>query len=263
MVNEDIIDFDTADNGPFTVQNELCGALSGIEPVFTTIYDDMQLETYGTNMEVVKRDDYNADYSKANESAKADFIYTIPRDMDLYVSCRGSNVHKIALLIDGNEVAFDRYQGQTFHVGKMKAGQMVDIQFQLNDGDDLSGDLYCYPMEFNEDQFLAFYNKLANQGMKVTKYSDHKIKGNITVQEDGVLMFSIPYDEGWRIYANGERLEPYPLISGLMGIDLPEGDYEIKMVYRCPGLLEGFLTSLLGVIIFVVFIRIEKIQRKQ
>ena len=48
----DILDFDTADNGPFTVQNELCGALTGVEPVFVSIYDDMQLQTYGTNVNV-------------------------------------------------------------------------------------------------------------------------------------------------------------------------------------------------------------------
>lgn len=263
MVEEDAFYFDTADNGPFTVQNELCGALTGIEPVFTTIYDDLQMEVYGTNLEIEKRDDYNADYTKANESGRADFIYTIPRDMDLYVNCRGANVHKIALLIDGKEVAFDRYQGQTFHVGKMRAGQMVDIQFNLNDGEDLSGDLYCYPMEFQEEQFMAFYNKLLNQGMEVTKYEDQKIEGNITAVKDGILMISVPYDEGWTIYANGEKMDTYPLIGGLMGIDLPEGEYQIKMVYHCPGLLTGFVTTLLGILLFAVLIRIEKLQRAE
>lgn len=263
MVEEDAFYFDTADNGPFTVQNELCGALTGIEPVFTTIYDDLQMEVYGTNLEIEKRDDYNADYTKANESGRADFIYTIPRDMDLYVSCRGANVHKIALLIDGKEVAFDRYQGQTFHVGRMKAGQMVDIQFNLNDGEDLSGDLYCYPMEFQEEQFMAFYNKLLNQGMEVTKYEDQKIEGHITAVKDGILMIAVPYDEGWTIYANGEKMDTYPLIGGLMGIDLPEGEYKIKMVYHCPGLLTGFVTTLLGILLFAVLIRIEKLQRAE
>lgn len=263
MVEEDAFYFDTADNGPFTVQNELCGALTGIEPVFTTIYDDLQMEVYGTNLEIEKRDDYNADYTKANESGRADFIYTIPRDMDLYVSCRGANVHKIALLIDGKEVAFDRYQGQTFHVGRMKAGQMVDIQFNLNDGEDLSGDLYCYPMEFQEEQFMAFYNKLLNQGMEVTKYEDQKIEGHITAVKDGILMIAVPYDEGWIIYANGEKMDTYPLIGGLMGIDLPEGEYKIKMVYHCPGLLTGFVTTLLGILLFAVLIRIEKLQRAE
>jgi uncharacterized membrane protein YfhO len=261
MVNEDTAYFDTGDNGPFTVQNELCGAMTGIEPVFTTIYDDLQMEVYGTNLDVTKRDDNNADYTNANESARADFIYTIPRDMDLYVSCRGANVYKIALLIDGDEVAYDRYQGQIFHVGNLQAGQMVDIQFILNDGEDLSGDLYCYPMEFQQDQFTAVYNKLLNQSMEVTEYSDAKIKGRISVSEDGVLMTSLPYDEGWSVYANGEKLETYSLVDGLLGVDLPEGDYEITMKYRCPGLVMGFVTTLLGVLCFAIFCRVEKGQR--
>lgn len=260
MVNEEILTFDTADNGPFTVQNELCGALSGIEPVFTTIYDDMHETVYGTNLDVTLKSANNAEYSKANGSARADMIYTIPYDMDLYVNCRGSNVHKIALLIDGNEVAFDRYQGQIFHVGEMKAGQLVDIQFNLNDGDNLSGTLYCYPMEFVKDQFLSFYNVLASQGMELTKYSDTKIEGTISPQKDGVFMTSIPYDEGWTIYANGEKVETFPVLEGFLGAELEEGDYTIKMVYRCPGLLTGAITTLFGILCFWMMCRVESWQ---
>lgn len=261
MVNEEILTFDTEDNGPFTVQNELCGVLSGIEPIFTTIYSDMQTSVYGTNLDVTLKDDNNAEYSKANGSARADMIYTIPYDMDLYVNCRGSNVRKIALLIDGNEVAFDRYQGQIFHVGKLKAGQLVDIQYVLNDGDNMSGTLYCYPMEFVEDQFLSFYNVLANQGMELTKYSDTKIEGTISAQKAGVFMTSIPYDEGWTMYANGKKVETCRILEGFLGAELDEGDYTIKMVYRCPGLLEGAGITLFGILCFWMMCRVESRQR--
>lgn len=263
MVDEKILTFDAADNGPFTVQNELCGALTGIEPVFTTIYDDMQTEAYGTNLDVTLKDTNNAEYSKANGSARADMVYTIPYDMDLYVNCRGSNVHKIALLIDGNEVAFDRYQGQIFHVGEMRAGQLVDIQFVLNEGDNLSGTLYCYPMEFVEDQFTSFYNILANQGMEITKYSDTKIEGTISPQKAGVFMTSIPYDEGWVIYANGKKMKPCRILGSFLGTELEEGDYTIKMVYRCPGLLEGAITTLFGILFFWMICKIEGVQNGQ
>lgn len=261
MVNEEILTFDTEDNGPFTVQNELCGVLSGIEPIFTTIYSDMQTSVYGTNLDVTLKDENNAEYSKANGSARADMIYTIPYDMDLYVNCRGSNVRKIALLIDGNEVAFDRYQGQIFHVGKLKAGQLVDIQYVLNDGDNMSGTLYCYPMEFVEDQFLSFYNVLANQGMELTKYSDTKIEGTISAQKAGVFMTSIPYDEGWTMYANGKKVETCRILEGFLGAELDEGDYTIKMVYRCPGLPEGAGITLFGILCFWMMCRVESRQR--
>ena len=263
MVNKEILDFDTEDNGPFTVQNELCGALTGIEPVFVSIYDDLQLQTYGTNVNVEEaQDGYNVNYSKANASARADMIYTMPRDMDLYVNCRGSNVHKIALLIDGNEVAFDRYQGQIFHVGNVKAGQTVDIQFILNDGEDMSGSLYCYPMEFLPEQYQQFHDIISQQVMNVTKYKDTRIEGTISVQKDGVFMTSVPYDDGWTIYANGKKMDSMVVLEGFLGTELPAGDYEIRMVYHCPGLLRGFVATLLGIAAFWFLYKMEKDMRR-
>jgi uncharacterized membrane protein YfhO len=50
-------------------------------------------------------------------------------------------------------------------------------------------------------------------------------------------------------------------VEGLLGADLPEGDYEITMKYRCPGLLTGFVTTLIGVLCFAIFCRVEKEQR--
>ena len=263
MVNEDILEFETLDNGPFTVQNELSGALTGIEPVFCSIVEDMQTQTYGTNVDVTLTDTFNASYENANDSARAEIIYTIPYDMDLYVNCSGSNVHKVALLIDGNEVAYDRYQGQLFRVGEVKAGQLVSIQFELNDGEDLSGNLYCYPMEFVEEQFLQFYDILANQSMEVTEYSDTKIEGTITADKDGVFMTSIPYDDGWTIYVNDEKVDSCIVLDAFLGAELPQGDYTIKMVYRSPGLIKGLITSLFGILCFFMICKLEKQIREQ
>ena len=185
-------------------------------------------------------------------------IFTVPHDMDLYVNCKGSNVNKIALLIDGTEVAYDRYHGQIFHIGEMMAGQKVDIQFNLNNGEDLSGFLYCCPMEFVEEQFTAFHSVLANRSLNVTKYTSNSIEGTIHVDEDGIFMTSLPYDEGWTLYANGEKLNTMAVVEGFLATPLKKGDYTIKMVYHSPGLREGILLTIFGIGVFVLLIRFEK-----
>ena len=258
MVNDEILDFETLDNGPFTVQNELCGALTGVEPIFVSIFDDMNVNAYGTNMDITLVDDNNATYKNANESARGDMIYTVPEDMDLYMSCRGSNVHKIALLIDGKERAYDRYQGQIFHIGKMKAGQKVDIQFELNDDEEeLSGDLYCYPMKYLGDQFSAFYNSLLGRGMQVDSVSDTKITGKIYADGDDIFMTSIPYDDGWKIICDGKEVETYILLEAFLGADIPEGEHDIEIIYNSPGMREGMIITLVGIVLFLVLIYIE------
>ncbi len=263
MVKDDILKFEPGTNGPFTVQNELSGALTGVEPIFATIYEDMDASSYGTNIKFTQVSDNMVSYSDANGSARVDMLYTIPRDMDLYMNCRGSNVHKIALLIDGTEVAYDRYQGQIFHIGNLKEGQQVDIQFELNDGKDLSGELYCYPMEFVESQFEGFYNILRNQSMDVTKCTDTKIEGTLTVNQDGVFMTSIPYDEGWTLYANGKKVETCRILDSFVGAKLPKGEYDIRLVYHCSGLLTGFVTTMIGVLCFGLICVVERKMRKK
>lgn len=257
MVNDEIIDFETLDNGPFTVQNELCGALTGIEPIFVSILDDMKVKVYGTNMDISLVDENNATYKNANGSARGDMIYTVPEDMDLYMNCRGSNVHKIALLIDGTEVAYDRYQGQILHVGKLKAGQLVDIQFELNDEEDLSGELYCYPMKYLSDQFSTFYDSLSKRALEVESVSDTKISGRINASEGEMFMTSIPYDDGWKLYCDGEEVETTILLKAFLGAEIPEGEHEIKLVYHSPGIREGFIITITGIIMFLMLMFIE------
>ena len=257
MVNDKIVDFETLDNGPFTVQNELCGALTGIEPIFVSILDDMKVNVYGTNMDISLVDENNATYRNANGSARGDMIYTVPEDMDLYMNCRGSNVHKIALLIDGKEVAYDRYQGQILHVGKLKAGQLVDIQFELNDEEDLSGELYCYPMKYLPEQFSAFYDSLSKRALEVETVSDTRIMGRINASEGEMFMTSIPYDDGWKIYCDGEEVETTVLLNAFLGAEIPEGEHEIKLVYKSPGIKEGLIITLMGIILFLMLIFIE------
>lgn len=259
MVQQEVLTYNTDDNGPFTVLNELSGALSGIEPIFTSVFDDWNTEAIGTNVNVYLKDDNNAEYAKASDSARADMIYTVPYDMDLYMSLRGSNLNKIALLIDGNEVAYDRYQGQLFHVGNVKAGQLVDIQFVLKDGEYRSGELYCYPMKFDKEQFEKFYQKLSSQTLQVTKSGSTKIEGTLSAKEDGIFMTSIPYDEGWSIYANGKPLETLAVINdSFLAAKLPAGDYQIELKYQCPGLWQGILLTLVGLVAFVLISKIEQ-----
>ena len=257
MVNDDMLDFETYDNGPFTVQNEMCGAMTEIEPIFSSIFGDMNVNAYGTNVEVKLIDDNNADYENANDSARIDMTYTVPEDMDLYMSCRGSNVHKIALLIDGTEVAYDRFQSQILHVGKMKKGQLVDIQFELNDSkedEDKSGDVYCYPMKFLDNEFSAFYNKMLNNSMEMKEFSGTRITGNVDVKDGQVFMTSIPYDEGWDIYCDGKKTETTMILDAFLGAELPEGKHELTLAYHSPGIREGLIISVIGLILFIVLI---------
>ena len=52
--------------------------------------------------------------------------------------------------------------------------------------------------------------------------------------------------------------EGYKIACKFDAADAKEGDYEIKMTYQCPGLVTGFLTTIIGILVFLSICKIEK-----
>ena len=73
---------------------------------------------------------------------------------------------------------------------------------------------------------------------------DSRIEGSASVSQDGILMLSVPYENGWHAYVDGEETAIQRINYGFSGIQLSEGDHEIVMEYRCPGFLPGVFGSI-------------------
>jgi uncharacterized membrane protein YfhO len=134
----------------------------------------------------------------------------------------------------------------------MKKGQLVDIQFELNDGQDMSGELYCYPMKFLKSEFDKVYENLSQRQMKITSATDTVIKGTVEAGEDEVFFTSIPYEDGWKIYANGKEVDTMSLVGGLLGAKLPAGEVNVVLKYQSPGLMKGLVITVIGIILFII-----------
>ena len=63
-----------------------------------------------------------------------------------------------------------------------------------------------------------------------------------------LIYFSIPNDNGWRAYINGEEAEILTINGGMMGIIVPEGKAQISLEFHTPGLKAGIIISCLSLI---------------
>ena len=73
--------------------------------------------------------------------------------------------------------------------------------------------------------------------------NDSVVKGTARVDEDGVLMMAIPYEDGWHAYVDGEETDIHKVDFGFCGIELEPGNHEIEMHFECPGFMEGAVVS--------------------
>lgn len=65
-----------------------------------------------------------------------------------------------------------------------------------------------------------------------------------------MLLLTIPYDDGWTAYVNGEKVEAHKLQDIFTGIRVTSGINTIEMKYTLPGFKIGVIFSCLGVIVY-------------
>lgn len=71
--------------------------------------------------------------------------------------------------------------------------------------------------------------------------------------EDSVVYFSIPADEGWDIRIDGEKTKVYHS-AGMITIQVPKGEHHIEGVYHTPGYRIGLIFSVISLLIWCYFL---------
>lgn len=79
-----------------------------------------------------------------------------------------------------------------------------------------------------------------------------KIDGRVACIGEGILMLSIPHEDGWEVYANGVKQELINCDYGFVGIHLPGGEYEITAKYHIPYGKAGLVLSIIGVLALLI-----------
>ena len=97
----------------------------------------------------------------------------------------------------------------------------------------------------NLDVFEQIINKLKASEFIPTVFEDGRIEGEYTAKDDGNLLLSVPYDEGWNVTVNGTAAELTPAADkGLSSLNIQKGANWIVMTFKTPGALAGLAVSL-------------------
>ena len=105
-------------------------------------------------------------------------------------------------------------------------------------------DVSILPEEPGEIQYFEAALLRRGLGVKDVEYSQNEVNHRYVTSSPILLTYTIPYNEGWRAYANGKEVPIYEVNNGFIGIGLLEdGEYEIKLTYRSPGFDLGCMIS--------------------
>ncbi len=256
---------------PWETQNQYVSNMLGEDmDVFKTFYpEDMVCATMWGNAELISSNKEEGSvvygYTAAFESDGNIVHFTAPRDMDLYVNVKGNQEIIAYASIDQNKVYHDSdARGQTsIHVGKLKKGQEVSIVCTVEDAVGEQVEVMLSFSEFDEEIFDVVHKKLSANLYEISEIQGDIIKGNIKVDEAGIMMTSIPAMKGFTVFVNGNKCEYKTIANAFIGVPLEEGEYEVEFRYETPYARIAWLISLMGFALFGVLCGVGYYRKKR
>ena len=92
--------------------------------------------------------------------------------------------------------------------------------------------------------------------------NNNEILFNSKSEGESLVVVSEQFYPGWRLYIDGQESKPFPADFNLIGLKIPEGDHQIKLVYEMPALKYGTYISLLslsGLVVLAGILKYKKI----
>ena len=113
------------------------------------------------------------------------------------------------------------------------------------------------------EALASLSEEIRNRPVETVKIVDSHIRGEFTAEARQKLMFTIPYDEGWRCYIDGEEALINMVLNVFMAVDVPEGTHSYEMKFFPTGMKTGIGISAAALLTTIVYIPMDTKRRKQ
>ncbi len=258
----------TKELSPFERLNALVAAMLGEdEPiqVFVPIPTLSLTDQYCSVSQVAGHACYTPT-GTSNSSASVLASAQMPTEAHLFFHAPSDYPREVSLSIN-----FDKY-GDFFaqdsnrikSIGKYEKGEVVTAVMNLKKANFyLKNDeaLFYY---LDVDALERVMSELAKEQYQIEEFSETRFKGTITVSDASKTVFtSIPFDEGWQVYVDGERIDSYKALDALVAFDVPTGTHTVELVYSPKIVNVGLVISVCSLLIFIGLMMAEKLLKKQ
>jgi uncharacterized membrane protein YfhO len=261
MVDSEMEFYAPEGENPFATQNDLFRRLTGLEGDLFTWFDIVNVSHKGYDVSRKGLGRYSYEIEEDASGGRLRWNYETPVSGMLYAYSKVDNSENVKILFDGGTVrTLDNTRPLIYAAGRFAEGDVVSIETALKD-DDKKGNVTVYMAYINEELFKQGYDILADETMKLTKFSDTNIVGEVTPLTDGLLYTSIPAEKNWSAYVDGTETE-IVLIDGCMAaLPLKAGKHTIEFKYFNTAFAVGLAISAVSLLAFLALIAADKKRR--
>ena len=214
----------------FEMQNKLWRSINGIEK-------DVFVKNTVEN--VSKDDDLTLEIT-VNKSGSV-YIF-VPDNSYSGFKAEGASIDK--------EFTYD-YRSEIYYIGELSEGDQFSLIAAAEDDNCDLDDIVCY----TEDKSVIEENAavISDTDMAIDQVSSSHIEMTYVGNRKNIAT-TIPYDEGWTIYDNGNKAEIQKNWGCLISFELDGTDnHQIRLIYRPKGFKKGAAISLATLLLVALY----------
>jgi uncharacterized membrane protein YfhO len=271
---------------PFVLLNEIVTALLGEEEtveLFKPIEYELTLNnvdlTYRSNVyETVTNENGEEEtisipyYFYAPSSSSGTMIYTLnlPEDFqdgsDVFFFFCSNYPRTVEWTFEGGSsdltgTFFDNESDCIQSLGQLSKDGFYDLEVSITNDSSVfyimqEPEIFYY---LDQTVFIEAMTRLAEGNFLIdNSYTESHLTGTITVAEgENVVFTTIPYDKGWNIYVDGEKVESYETLDALLAFDITPGEHSLEFVYRSSYMVGGWILSAVGIFLLILMLLLD------
>ena len=198
------------------------------------------------------------------------FNYTVQKDGELFMLATSGCLQKMTVSFAGEASEYDVSDRKLYDVGYYHAGDVVEVTVHDADRDisefdadkPLTDSVQMSAMTVDNEAFMNGYKHILENGtLKIDEFKDSYIKGTVNASKDGVMVASMPYDEGWTVTVDGEAVELVKNESHMMMFNISQGEHTVEMKYFPQGLKEGIFVSVASILALALVMLLSKVRK--
>ena len=143
-------------------------------------------------------------------------------------------------------------------LGDRKLGEKIYLK------NDSNKKIKFYLYNLNENKMKETYNSLNNERFELNSinkkglFNGVTITGKLKTKSSKELVFSIPYQEGWKCVVNDKKVKIKKFKGTFLKIRLNKGENNIKLEYETPYIRIVLVCSIASIIAAILIIRIKR-----
>ena len=227
---------------PITLHNGIWQALTGRQD---TVLHPQAYTVSTQNLTIIEESAWGTVYEKTDPEQDAFIRYeaTASEELPLYVYFSAPDYQQAELYINGeyNNLYFHMNHWNQINTGTHSIGETVVAELRLLEDTLTVTD--CFFSYEDPTTLSSMTASLQKNAPTLIPLSGSRLEGSFTAPEDRLLMFTIPYNEGWKLQIDGVEVPCTKALDTFLAAEVSSGDHTFSLRYMPRGFLAGCCLS--------------------